>query len=168
MSSNTGVCRIFSCYYLVFSCVDNATYVILLLLLEYLIEHGFVVALHDYMVVAYRGGEEVAGSLFVAELYELLGAAEVGITLALNEHAFLGIVTAKTAANLEDGYRTRLHETANSHADARLKVCVKFVVIYHVKWDSAVSKQQFSSLGVDACWVGLESTLASHGLRYLH
>ena len=119
-------------------------------------------------MVAYGVGQEVACCLFVGELDDLLGAAQVGLALVLNQDAFFGKMTAQVSACLEDGNWARLHETAYSHAYSRLKMGVELKAVDHVEWYGAVSKEQFACLRVDAGWIGLETALAGHGLCYLH
>ena len=108
--------------------------------LKYFIEYCLVMSWHDDVMVANWVGEEIARSLFVVELNHLLCATQVGLALAFNKHAFLSKVSPQSTAHLENGNRTRLHVATDAYTYTRLKMCVKFIIINHIKRNSAVCK----------------------------
>ena len=70
----------------------------------------------DDVMIADGIGEEIGCLALVGETYQLLGAAEVGLRLVLDEFALSDEATREVARDLEDGNRSWFHKPSDARA----------------------------------------------------
>ena len=111
----------------------------------------------DDVMIADGIGEKIGRLALVGETYQLLGAAEVGLRLVLDELAFSDEAAREVARDLEDGDGSWFHKPSDACAYARFEVRIEFVALHHIEWDSAVGKEHLARLRIDMCRISLEA-----------
>lgn len=111
----------------------------------------------DDVMIADGIGEEIGRLALVRKTYQLLGAAEVGLRLVLDEFAFSDEAAREVARDLEDGDGSWFHKPSDACAYARFEVRIEFVALHHIKWDGAVGKEHLARLRIDMCRISLEA-----------
>ena len=111
----------------------------------------------DDVMIADGIGEEIGRLALVGETYQLLGAAEVGLRLVLDEFAFGNEAAREVARDLEDGDGTCFHKPSDACAYARFEVRIEFVALHHIEWDGAMGKEHLACVRIDTCRISLEA-----------
>ena len=102
----------------------------------------------DDVVIADGIGEEIGGLVLVGKSDDLLRATEIGLGLIPQEFTFRNEMARQIARHLEDGDGTSLHVAAYGNADARLKVGVELITLYHVERNGAVGEEYLAALRI--------------------
>ena len=112
---------------------------------------------HNDVMIPDRIGQEIRGLRLVRQTDQLLGAAEVGLRLVLDEFALGNETAREVARDLEDGDGSWFHKPSDACAYARFEVRIEFVALHHIEWDGAVGKEHLARLDIDGRRVGLET-----------
>ena len=125
--------------------------------LKQLVEHFFPMSWEDDVVIADGIVEEVGSLRFVVEAYDLLCATHIVFCLTAQEFSLCHKTAFEVSRDFEDSDGAVGHISANTYADARLEVGVKFVAFAHIERYGAVGKEYLARFGIDACRIGLKT-----------
>ena len=99
---------------------------------------------------------------------DLLGTAQVWFCLIADQFALYDERTREIARYLEDSDGPFFHISSDANTNARFKVGIELIALYHIKRYGAVGKQHLACFWVDGGRISLETADAKQRLDDFH